>query len=211
PRAPGGGLAAFAAQRWALEATGQLEALYGDPAAAAALAASQEQLTAAEQAVVDANAAVLAADAATLDARRAALDTARAELDAARMAAALGGFAPVAQALLGLPIADGASVFPVGGGPAAVSASPVHDGAPRGELAAPAGSPVYALAAATVDAASPAPPGACGIGTTLRTADGTRWTYCHLAELEPAVQQGAHLSAGDLVGLVGATGRAPAP
>ena len=48
----------------------------------------------------------------------------------------------------------------------------------------------------------------CGTGFTMRTGDGQVWTYCHLASLDPAVQPGARLAAGQPVGLVGHTGSA---
>jgi murein DD-endopeptidase MepM/ murein hydrolase activator NlpD len=41
--------------------------------------------------------------------------------------------------------------------------------------------------------------------------DGREWTYCHMSYEEPAVQPGAALSAGQPVGLVGATGHATGP
>jgi murein DD-endopeptidase MepM/ murein hydrolase activator NlpD len=46
---------------------------------------------------------------------------------------------------------------------------------------------------------------------TIRTSDGQVWTYCHLAYLEPVVTDGASLSAGAPVGLVGSTGDASGP
>jgi murein DD-endopeptidase MepM/ murein hydrolase activator NlpD len=45
----------------------------------------------------------------------------------------------------------------------------------------------------------------------LRAGDGQEWTYCHLSYLDPQVVQGAVLSAGQSVGLVGSTGDATGP
>ena len=55
------------------------------------------------------------------------------------------------------------------------------------------------------------PDARCGIGLTIRTADGQTWTYCHLSYIEPTVQRGVSLSAGAPVGLVGQTGDASGP
>ena len=76
---------------------------------------------------------------------------------------------------------------------------------------APAGSPVYALADSVVERAWHEPSGLCGIGLTLKAADGQVWTYCHLAVLDAKVVIGSVLSAGDPVGLVGSTGHATGP
>jgi murein DD-endopeptidase MepM/ murein hydrolase activator NlpD len=51
----------------------------------------------------------------------------------------------------------------------------------------------------------------CGTGFTFQASDGQTWTYCHLSYLYPSVQPGAQLTAGDPVGLVGATGDATGP
>ena len=53
--------------------------------------------------------------------------------------------------------------------------------------------------------------GRCGIGLSLRTADGREWTYCHLSYREGDVQPGALLAAGAPVGLVGSTGHSTGP
>ena len=101
--------------------------------------------------------------------------------------------------------------FPVGGGPGAVSVSHTHSGAPAADIAAPAGSPVYAISQAVVVSSWARPDPTCGIGLTLRTGDGREWTYCHLSYLEPGVVPGAQLGSGQPVGLVGATGDATGP
>ena len=101
-------------------------------------------------------------------------------------------------------------VFPVGGGPAAVSVSHYHHDYPAADIAAPEGSPLFALSDGTVLHAWSWDE-RCGTGFTMQTTDGQTWTYCHLSFLEPAVTQGAQLAAGDQVGLVGQTGDATGP
>jgi murein DD-endopeptidase MepM/ murein hydrolase activator NlpD len=102
-------------------------------------------------------------------------------------------------------------VFPVGGGPSVVSAAHTHHDYPAVDIAAPEGSPEYALSDAVVLKAWSYPDPRCGIGIILRTRDGLTWTYCHLSYLEPTVTAGAVLSAGAPVGLVGHTGDATGP
>jgi murein DD-endopeptidase MepM/ murein hydrolase activator NlpD len=108
------------------------------------------------------------------------------------------------------PASDGGWVFPVGGGPAVVSVSHQHHDYPAADIAAPEGSPLYALADGTVLYSWPDDP-RCGTGFTMRTFDGQTWTYCHLSSLEPSVVPGAVLRAGDAVGLVGQSGDATGP
>jgi murein DD-endopeptidase MepM/ murein hydrolase activator NlpD len=105
---------------------------------------------------------------------------------------------------------SGDYVFPVGGGPSVVSVSHTHHDYPAADIAAPEGSPLYALSDGTVLYAW-SWDDRCGIGFTMQGADGQAWTYCHLSYLEPSVTQGAGLKAGDPVGLVGATGHATGP
>jgi murein DD-endopeptidase MepM/ murein hydrolase activator NlpD len=106
---------------------------------------------------------------------------------------------------------DSGYVFPVGGGPAVVSVSHHHHDYPAADIAAPEGSPVYALADSVVLRSWAQPDATCGIGLTLRASDGQEWTYCHLSYLDPEVLQGAVLTAGQSVGLVGHTGDATGP
>jgi murein DD-endopeptidase MepM/ murein hydrolase activator NlpD len=113
--------------------------------------------------------------------------------------------------MLGAPSYAGNYVFPVGGGPSVVSVSHHHHDYPAADIAAPEGTPVYALADATVERSYLYPNGRCGIGLTMTTADGQSWTYCHLSYLDPAVTAGAPLAAGTEVGLVGQTGHATGP
>ena len=73
------------------------------------------------------------------------------------------------------------------------------------------GSPLYALANSVVLRSWTTPDPACGIGLTLQAFDGQVWTYCHLSVLDANVVAGAQLTAGEAVGLVGATGDATGP
>jgi murein DD-endopeptidase MepM/ murein hydrolase activator NlpD len=120
--------------------------------------------------------------------------------------------APGTGALFATPVAsDSGYVFPVGGGPTVVSVSHHHHDYPAADIAAPEGSPVYALADSVVLRSWAQPDPSCGIGLSLRASDGQEWTYCHLSYLDPQVTQGAVLSAGQSVGLVGHTGDATGP
>jgi murein DD-endopeptidase MepM/ murein hydrolase activator NlpD len=92
-----------------------------------------------------------------------------------------------------------------------VSASHTHHDYPAVDIAAPAGSPVYAINDAVVLRAWTQPDPRCGIGLTFRTADGQVWTYCHMAVLDSSVVAGATLTSGQQVGLVGSTGEATGP
>jgi murein DD-endopeptidase MepM/ murein hydrolase activator NlpD len=119
---------------------------------------------------------------------------------------------PTAGALFASPVTnDSGYVFPVGGGPSVVSVSHHHHDYPAADIAAPEGSPLYALADSVVLKSWAQPDPSCGIGLTLRASDGQEWTYCHLSYLDPQVVQGAVLSAGQSVGLVGSTGDATGP
>ena len=143
--------------------------------------------------------------------REAALSTAQQRFSASRQAAAPASFSVAASPLLDAPMYDNGYVFPVGGGPGAVSAAHTHHDYPAVDIAAAAGSPVYALADAHILRSWAAPDGSCGIGLTMTTTDGQTWTYCHLAYLQPTVKAGVYVTAGQLVGLVGATGDATGP
>ena len=119
---------------------------------------------------------------------------------------------PVTGSLLGSPVSnDSGYVFPVGGGPSVISVSHHHHDYPAADIAAPEGSPLYALADSVVLKSWAQPDPYCGIGLSLRASDGQEWTYCHLSYLDPQVVQGAVLSAGQSVGLVGHTGDATGP
>jgi murein DD-endopeptidase MepM/ murein hydrolase activator NlpD len=143
---------------------------------------------------------------------QAALDSAQQELDAARTASAQAAAKdPAAAPVLASASFGSGYVFPVGGGAGTVLVSHTHHDYPAADIVAPAGSPVYALADAIVERAWAYPAGRCGIGLTLKTADGQVWTYCHLAVLDANVVPGAVLAAGTPVGLVGSTGHATGP
>jgi murein DD-endopeptidase MepM/ murein hydrolase activator NlpD len=133
-------------------------------------------------------------------------------LTQARLQAQTTATAPAASALFGSPVSnDSGYVFPVGGGPSVVSVSHHHHDYPAADIAAPEGSPVYALADSIVLRSWGQPDPRCGIGLTLRASDGQEWTYCHLSYLDPKVTAGAVLAAGQAVGLVGQTGDATGP
>jgi murein DD-endopeptidase MepM/ murein hydrolase activator NlpD len=116
--------------------------------------------------------------------------------------AALGG---------GTPATVDGYVFPVGGGPELVSVAHTHHDYPAADIAAPEGSPLYALTGSVVTETYPDGNGRCGIGLKLRTDAGVVFLYCHLSYLEPDVVPGAALAAGAPVGLVGSTGNATGP
>jgi murein DD-endopeptidase MepM/ murein hydrolase activator NlpD len=131
-----------------------------------------------------------------------ALEQAREGALASSAGASLAGLAPTFA---------GEYVFPVGGTSGTVSVSHTHHDYPAADIAAPDGSPVYALTESFVVDAWPAGNGNCGIGLTMQAGDGRRWTYCHLSYLDPAVTPGVALSGGTAVGLVGSTGHATGP
>jgi murein DD-endopeptidase MepM/ murein hydrolase activator NlpD len=144
-------------------------------------------------------------------AARARLEQAQSSLAAATQGAQAPSFAQGVGTLMGAASFHDNHVVPVGGGPQLVSVAHTHHDYPAADIAAPAGSPVYALANAVVDSAWHAADPRCGIGLTIRTEDGQVWTYCHLAYLDPAVQTGVSLAAGAQIGLVGSTGHATGP
>ena len=139
------------------------------------------------------------------------LAKARRALAKAQQAAKTVSFNRTARSLLAAPTYASGYVFPVGGGAGVVSASHTHHDYPAVDIAAPLGEPVYALADAVVVRSWSAPDPRCGIGLTLQAFDGQTWTYCHLSVLDPSVQPGVALHAGQQVGLVGATGDATGP
>ncbi len=136
---------------------------------------------------------------------------ARGALESAQQQSVSSSFSPAAGTMLGAPAYDGQYVFPVGGGPSLVSTSHSHHDYPAADIAAPMGSPVYALANGVVLRAWQYPDPRCGIGLTIHTEDGQTWTYCHLSYLDPLVTAGVTLPAGTEVGLVGMTGDATGP
>jgi murein DD-endopeptidase MepM/ murein hydrolase activator NlpD len=155
---------------------------------------------------------------ARVDEARAATGAARADLEQAQSALANAtssaqapSFAQGVGTLMGAASYRDNYVFPVGGGPRFVSVGRTHHDYPAADIAAPAGSPVYAISNAVVVSAWHSADPRCGIGMTIRTTDGQVWTYCHLAYLDPAVTDGVSLAAGTQVGLVGSTGRSTGP
>jgi murein DD-endopeptidase MepM/ murein hydrolase activator NlpD len=142
---------------------------------------------------------------------KSALEVARTELAGLQTQADSASFnQPVGRLLAAPGPTSGSYVFPVGGGPGVVSVSHHHHDYPAADIAAPEGSPLYALSDGTVLYAWDSD-ARCGTGFTLQSADGQVWTYCHLSYLEPSVARGAALKAGDPVGLVGSTGDASGP
>jgi murein DD-endopeptidase MepM/ murein hydrolase activator NlpD len=146
-----------------------------------------------------------------VEALRRELAEAERELEEARVASQPTAFAAAGTPVLSDPSYSGDYVFPVGGGPSVVSVAAEHHDYPAADIAAPAGSPVYALADAVVVDAYRDPDARCGIGATMRTQDGLEWTYCHLSYLDPHVEPGQVLEGGALVGLVGSTGHSTGP
>ena len=152
-----------------------------------------------------------------VDAARARVAQLQAELDKARQELAFAHDRALAASFSQLstgsiaPAYNGQYVFPVGGGPSIVSVSHHHHDYPAADIAAPEGSPIYALADATVVDSWSTPDARCGIGMTIDTVDGQEWTYCHMSFLEPAVVPGTQLAGGTQVGLVGMTGHATGP
>jgi murein DD-endopeptidase MepM/ murein hydrolase activator NlpD len=142
---------------------------------------------------------------------RATLAAAQHQVARAQQASAASAFDPAASQLLAAPSYAGGYVFPVGGGPGIVSASHIHHDYPAVDIAAPMGSPLYALANSVVLRSWTAPDPKCGIGFTVQAFDGQVWTYCHMSVLDTNVVAGAKLTAGESVGLVGATGDATGP
>ena len=136
------------------------------------------------------------------------LEDATVQLDRVRRQSRASSFAPGAATLLDAPLYEGGYVFPVGGGPSVVSVSHTHHDYPAADIAAPEGTPVYALADAVVQRAWSVPDPTCGLGITIATGDGLIWTYCHLSYVYPNIQAGVTLPAGAPVGLVGSTGDA---
>jgi murein DD-endopeptidase MepM/ murein hydrolase activator NlpD len=145
------------------------------------------------------------------DAARASLEQAQSSLVSATQNAQAPSFAQGVGTLMGAASYHDNYVFPVGGGPQFVSVAHTHHDYPAADIAAPEGSPVYAISNAVVQNAWHTADARCGIGVTIRVEDGLVWTYCHLAFLEPTVVDGVSLAAGTQIGLVGSTGHSTGP
>jgi murein DD-endopeptidase MepM/ murein hydrolase activator NlpD len=143
--------------------------------------------------------------------RQAAVQTAVAEVERLKGELAAAAVSAPAFASADLPGSVDGYVFPVGGGPDSVSVAHTHHDYPAADIAAPEGSPLYALANAVVLDAWPQSTGRCGIGFRIRLDAGPVYVYCHLSYLEPHVVRGAALAAGSPVGLVGSTGHSTGP
>jgi murein DD-endopeptidase MepM/ murein hydrolase activator NlpD len=139
------------------------------------------------------------------------LANAKSDLAQARSNSIAQSFDPATSVYLSSPLYQNGYVFPVGGGPSLVSVAHTHHDYPAADIAAPAGSPEYALADGVVLRAWQGIDPLCGIGMDFRTDDGQTWAYCHMSYREPTVVAGARLTAGELVGLVGSTGHATGP
>ena len=146
-----------------------------------------------------------------LDRRRAQVAAGVAKLQSLRDRVTSASVAAPAAGSFGGAVSSGDYVFPVGGGPDAVSVAHTHHDYPAADIAAPEGSPLYALADSVVVAAFTDASGRCGIGFKIQLDNGADYVYCHLSYLEPSVVEGAALSAGAPVGLVGSTGHATGP
>ncbi|HEV3408337.1 MAG TPA: lytic murein transglycosylase [Gaiellaceae bacterium] len=138
------------------------------------------------------------------------LAAAVARLETVKAEAAAIAFTAPETAAPAVPTSSAGYVFPVAGGASAVSVARDHHDYPAADIAAPEGSPIYAHTDGVVLDAFSSPNGRCGIGLTLRTADGD-YVYCHFAYLEPDVVSGAAVAAGTPVGLVGSTGNSTGP
>jgi murein DD-endopeptidase MepM/ murein hydrolase activator NlpD len=153
-----------------------------------------------------------AAAAASVAAAKRKLKGAEKTLAKARSSTLTSSFTPSGAGLLAAPLYQGDYVFPVGGGSSVVSVGHTHHDYPAADIAAPEGSPLYALTDGVIVNAWHMPDSSCGIGLTMRAAvDGRLWTYCHMSYEEPGIQPGRAVSAGQPVGLVGQTGHATGP
>jgi murein DD-endopeptidase MepM/ murein hydrolase activator NlpD len=197
----------------ALSAAEERQSQLQAPADEARAKAENLELVLSDQLVAEKQAfdAAQAWDVATAEVERLRAEVGLAEvtLEAARSGAHAASFAPAAADMLAMPSRADGYVFPVGGGPSLISVGHTHHDYPAADIAAPLGTPVYALADAVVETLADG--SRCGIGFILRSLDGLKWTYCHLSYRDSAVQPGVFLTAGQWVGLVGSTGNSTGP
>jgi murein DD-endopeptidase MepM/ murein hydrolase activator NlpD len=146
-----------------------------------------------------------------IEARQADVAAAVAQLQSLKTELASASAAAPTAASFGGALSSGDYVFPVGGGPDAVSVAHTHHDYPAADIAAPEGSPLFALADGVVVDAYVDGSGDCGIGFKIQLDSGAEYVYCHLSYIEPSVVPGAALAAGASVGLVGSTGHATGP
>jgi murein DD-endopeptidase MepM/ murein hydrolase activator NlpD len=146
-----------------------------------------------------------------IEARQADVAAAVAQLQSLKTELASASAGAPTAASFGGALSSGDYVFPVGGGPDAVSVAHTHHDYPAADIAAPEGSPLFALADGVVVDAYADGSGRCGIGFKIQLDSGAEYVYCHLSYIEPSVVPGAALAAGASVGLVGSTGHATGP
>lgn len=77
------------------------------------------------------------------------------------------------------------------------------------DYAAPTGTPVWAISDGVVTRAGWG--GACGNMVKLRHANGFETVYCHFSRIAPGVRVGKRVAQKEVIGYVGATGRATGP
>lgn len=77
------------------------------------------------------------------------------------------------------------------------------------DYAAPTGTPVWAIGDGVVTRAGRA--GACGNMVRLRHSNGLETVYCHFSRIAPGIRVGKRVAQKDVIGYVGATGRATGP
>ena len=102
--------------------------------------------------------------------RASSLEQAQSALATATQSVQAPSFAQGVGTLMGAASFHDNYVFPVGGGPQLVSVAHTHHDYPAADIAAPAGSPVYAISNAVVLNAWHSADPRCGIGMTIRTA-----------------------------------------
>jgi hypothetical protein len=76
------------------------------------------------------------------------------------------------------------------------------------DFGAPSGAPIYAAYRGTVESVGPLGP--CGNAVVLQHTGGIETGYCHMSKFGP-IKAGEHVGTHQLIGYVGATGRATGP